>query len=69
MTSKVAAETFRKGDDVVLAEGSYQGTPGVFLRLRADSKWADITESDGSIRCHPVIWLAHATGMTPQVPR
>jgi hypothetical protein len=51
---------FRQGDDVVLAQGSYQGTPGVFVRLREDPKWADITERDGSVRSHPVAWLAHS---------
>jgi hypothetical protein len=51
---------FREGDEVVLAEGTYQGTPGVFLRLRDDVKWADITQRDGSVRSHPVAWLAHA---------
>jgi hypothetical protein len=35
---------FREGDDVVLAEGTYQGTPGVFVRLREDVNWADIME-------------------------
>ena len=51
---------FHEGDQVVLAEGSYQGTPGVFLRLREDVKWADITERDGSVRSHPIAWLAHS---------
>jgi hypothetical protein len=51
---------FRQGDEVVLANGTYQGTLGVFLRLREDVKWADITERNGSIRSHPVAWLAHA---------
>jgi hypothetical protein len=55
-----AQETFRKGDEVVLAQGTYQGTPGVFLGLKEDAKWADITERDGSIRSHPVTWLAHS---------
>jgi hypothetical protein len=50
---------FREGDLVVLAEGTYQGTCGVFLRLREDAAWADINEANGSIRSHPVIWLAH----------
>jgi len=49
---------FRLGDRVVLAEGTYQGTVGVFLQLRADVNWADITESNGTIRSHPVAWLA-----------
>ena len=48
----------------MLAEGTYQGTPGVFLRLREDVKWADITERNGSIRSHPVAWLDHSTGST-----
>jgi hypothetical protein len=51
---------FCEGDNVVLAEGSYQGTPGVFLKLKDDVNWADIRERNGTIRSHPVIWLAHA---------
>ena len=61
MTDIISAATeFREGDEVVLAEGSYQGTLGVFLRLKDDTNWADINERDGSIRSHPVAWLAHA---------
>jgi len=56
---------FREGDEVVLATGSHQGTPGVFLRLRPDASWADIRERDGSIRSHPVVWLAHSTEAAP----
>lgn len=52
---------FREGDEVELAEGTYQGTPGVFVRLRKDIRWADITERDGSVRSHPVAWLSHST--------
>lgn len=44
----------------MLAEGTYQGTPGIFLRLHEDVNWADITERNGVIRCHPVVWLARA---------
>ncbi len=51
--------TFREGDEVVLARGTYQGTPGVFLHLNKDVKWADITERNGSVRSHPVEWLEH----------
>jgi hypothetical protein len=51
---------FHEGDKVVLAQGSYQGTPGVFLRLKEDPNWADITERDGSVRSHPMVWLAHS---------
>ena len=56
---------FREGDEVVLAHGSYQGTPGVFLRLKKDAAWADVTERDGSVRSHPLAWLAHAAGTAP----
>lgn len=63
MSTRPAVPAFHEGDEVVLANGTYQGTPGVFLRLREDVKWADITESDGSIRSHPVAWLAHSAGV------
>jgi hypothetical protein len=52
---------FHEGDEVVLAEGTYQGTHGIFLRLRPDPEWADISERNGAIRTHPVLWLAHST--------
>ena len=59
MTSnRPVGSAFREGDEVVLAEGTYQGTVGVFRRLREDVNWADITESNGTIRSHPVAWLA-----------
>jgi hypothetical protein len=61
----VAVAVFQEGDEIVLAEGSHQGTLGVFLRLTKDPAWADITERDGSVRSHPVIWLAHSTSATP----
>ena len=61
-TSKESPEAFHGGDEVVLAQGTYQGTPGVFLGLRGDVKWADIRERNGSIRSHPVTWLAHSAG-------
>ena len=60
--SKPALPTFHEGDEVVLATGSHQGTLGVFLRLKADVNWADITERNGSIRSHPMEWLALAAG-------
>ena len=62
ISPKCVGPVFREGEDVVLAEGTYQGTPGVFLRLREDVNWADITERNGSIRSHPVAWLAHSKG-------
>jgi hypothetical protein len=65
MNSKPAGAAFHEGDEVVLAEGSYQGTLGVFIRLKGDVNWADITVRNGSIRSHPVAWLAHSTATTP----
>jgi hypothetical protein len=53
-------DVFREGDEVILAEGTYQGTRGTFLCLRADPRWADIKERNGVVREHPVEWLAHA---------
>lgn len=58
--NKIAVPAFREGDEVVLAEGTYQGTSGVFLRFDQDVKWADITERSGRVRSHPVKWLQHA---------
>ena len=60
---------FREGDEVVLAEGTYQGTPGVFLRLKEDTNWADVTERNGTIRSHPVVWLAHSGPPRPEIER
>jgi hypothetical protein len=65
MSTRPVGPAFREGDEVVLANGTYQGTRGVFLRLKEDIKWADITEPNGSIRSHPVAWLAHSAGAIP----
>ena len=65
MSTRPAGPTFREGDEVVLANGTYQGTLGVFLRLREDLNWADITERNGAVRSHPVIWLAHSAASIP----
>jgi hypothetical protein len=63
MTSiRPIAAGFREGEAIVLARGPYQGTPGVFLRLREDPKWADVQESSEVIRSHPVAWIEHAAG-------
>jgi hypothetical protein len=62
MTDLPASPAFHEGDEVQLAAGTYQGTLGVFLRLREDAKWADITERNGLVRSHPVAWLAHSAG-------
>lgn len=63
---KVIRPVFREGDPVVVAEGPNPGTPGVFLRLRPDVNWAEITYRDGSVHRHAVVWLAHSTNANPQ---
>ena len=50
MNTRPADPTFREGDEVVLATGTYQGTLGVFLRLEKDVNWADIMRAQ---RRHP----------------
>jgi hypothetical protein len=62
--TKAMNQVFREGDEVVLVGGGYTGTPGVFLHLREDPKWADVRERDGSIRRHPVEWLSHSARTT-----
>lgn len=53
-----------EGDEVVLIAGLYQGTLGIFLRLKEDIHWAEISERSGNIRSHPVAWLAHSRAAT-----
>ncbi|MGO9230210.1 MAG: hypothetical protein ACLQKA_13525 [Bryobacteraceae bacterium] len=65
MSTGPADPQFHEGDEVVLAQGSYQGTLGVFVRLKEDVNWADITERNGCVRSHPVAWLAHSAGAIP----
>ena len=64
ISTRLVHPEFHEGDEVELAEGTYQGTLGVFLHLHEDVKWADIVERNGTIRSHPVAWLALATGAT-----
>jgi hypothetical protein len=59
-----AHPAFHKGEQVVLAAGTYQGTRGVFQHLREDMKWAEIAERNGSVRSYPVAWLALAVDAT-----
>ena len=61
----LAVPVFKEGDEVVLARGTYPGTLGIFRRLTADVNWAEIMERDGSVRSHPVVWLAHAANAMP----
>jgi hypothetical protein len=65
LSNTLIDHVFHEGDEVVLAEGTYQGTQGVFLRLTKDANWADITERNGAIRMHPMVWLAHAPERAP----
>jgi hypothetical protein len=62
ISARLVHPEFQEGDEVVLAKGTYQGTLGVFLHLREDIEWADIVERNGTIRSHPVAWLALSTG-------
>ncbi len=59
-TRTLATAGFKEGDNVVLAEGPHQGTPGIFSRLAHDVNWAEIVEEGGKRRSHPVVWLQHA---------
>ena len=55
---------FREGDNVVvLADGMYPCTPGVFIQLKKDVKWAEIRERSGVVQSHPVSWLQHSDPM------
>ncbi len=65
MSTRPAGPVFREGDEVVLAQGTYPGTLGVFVRLKEDVNWADIRERNGEIRSHPVIWLAYSAKAAP----
>lgn len=63
---------FVEGDQVVLTENTYldsQGSLAVFLRFRADAKWADITTRTGAVHSYAVAWLAHAgAAQRPALP-
>jgi len=51
---------FKAGDNVILAGGPYQGTPGVFLNRKViDDNWAEIKERNNVVRDHPMVWLHH----------
>jgi hypothetical protein len=65
MSTRPAGPVFGEGDEAVLALGTYPGTLGVFVRLKEDVNWADITERNGDVRSHPVIWLAHSASAIP----
>lgn len=62
---------FITGDEVVLTENTYfdtQGSHAVFLRFRADPKWADITTRTGAVHSYAVAWLAHADAARRSAP-
>ena len=50
---------FQEGQEVVLDNGTYCGTLGVFIRLKDDVNWAEIQEQNGAVRSHPVTWMKH----------
>ena len=58
-TQSVDDRPFQAGDHVFLALGTYQGTPGVFLRSRKDANWVDLQEPNGAVRSHPLAWIRH----------
>lgn len=51
---------FRTGEEVVLCDGPYRGSPGIFAGLRKDANWADVKEPNGEVRSHPMVWLCLA---------
>lgn len=63
--NRPSAPAFHAGDEVVLAHGTYQGTSGVFLKLKEDVNWAEIAEHNGEVRSHPMLWLAYAASVVP----
>jgi len=68
-SAAITDASFHRGDKVVLAEGPYQGSPGVFLNLTKDVNWAEIAEPGNQgrsarTRIHPAIWLKHAASET-----
>lgn len=59
-TEPAATPPFKAGDNVILAGGPYQGTPGVFISLMpVDAHWAEIKERNDVVRQHPLVWLRH----------
>jgi hypothetical protein len=68
IATAVAIADFRAGDNVVLAEGPYQSTSGVFLRLKDDIRWAEIEHWNGVIQAHPVEWLRLSARCVPGSP-
>jgi len=67
LDDRIDRQTFREGDMVILDRGTYQGTPGVFVRLLQDVNWAEIRTGDGRLCNHPVTWLAHVPSVPPTV--
>ena len=59
-TDTATSTEFKAGDNVILAGGPYQGTPGVFVSLMpVDAHWAEIKERNDIVRQHPLVWLRH----------
>jgi hypothetical protein len=47
---------FCEGDEVVLTKGTYEGTPGVFLRLKEDTTWGPTSPSEMAVSA-ATLWL------------
>ncbi len=65
VTAPAGAGVFQEGEEVVLTDGPYKSNLGVFVRLKEDPNWADITGRDGKVSSHPVEWLARSNSATP----
>lgn len=62
-TSATPSRPYTEGEEVVLTENTYldsQGSHALFLRLREDANWADITTRTGAVHSYPVVWLARS---------
>ncbi len=59
-TDAATSTEFKAGDNVILAGGPYQGTPGIFVSLMpVDAQWAEIKERNDIVRQHPLVWMRH----------
>ncbi len=58
---------FAAGDPVRLREGTYPGTTGTFIGFRPDPNWADVEESSGRLRAHPVAWLENVAPVKAKI--
>jgi hypothetical protein len=50
MSTNVAETGFCEGEEIVLAQGTYQDTPDIFVGYSKDTNWTEIQEGGGNIR-------------------